>query len=139
MADLGNYLEDGLVNRILRGITFTFPATGVSVSLHGTAGATESTADWLATELVAASAVSYARQFVAFAGWGAPVDGITSNLNEIAFPAAGSSWGLVTQFAIWDATTGGNLLYKKALTNSRSIGSGDVFRFGIGDLQLGFQ
>jgi hypothetical protein len=138
MSALSNYLENALANLVLRNTSFTALAT-TYVSLHTAVGATESTADWAATELTA-GAVSYARVAVAAAGWGAPSDGLCSNLAAVAFATAGSAWGTITHFGIWDNGTlgAGNLLFKDALAASRVIGNGDVFTFAIGNLQAGF-
>lgn len=138
MSALSNYLENALANLVLRNTAFT-PLATTYISLHPAAGTTESTADWAATELTAA-AVNYGRVAVAAAGWGAPSDGMCSNLAEVAFGTAGSAWGTITHFAVWDASGigAGNCLFKDALQTSRIIGNGDVFRFAAGNLQVGF-
>lgn len=52
---------------------------------------------------------SYARQPATFT---APSEGQTSNNIDIFFPIAGESWGAITHIGIFDAATGGNLLFK---------------------------
>lgn len=138
MSALSNYLENALANLVLRNTAFT-PLATTYVSLHTAAGTTESTADWVATELTA-GAVNYGRVAVAAAGWGAPSDGMCSNLATVAFATAGSAWGTITHFGIWDAAGigAGNILFKDALATSRIVGNGDVFTFAIGNLQAGF-
>jgi hypothetical protein len=37
---------------------------------------------------------------------------------------------------VWDNLTGGNLLFHGALTASKTIASGDVFRVPAGDLDI---
>ena len=46
------------------------------------------------------------------------------------------SWGTVGWVAVWDNLTGGNLLFHGALTSSKTIASGDVFRIPAGDLDI---
>lgn len=54
----------------------------------------------------------------------------------ITFPAATASWGTVTHFGVFDASTSGNLLVWGALSASKAVGSGDTASFAIGSLTL---
>jgi len=52
-----------------------------------------------------------------------------TNSAAIEFAAAsGGNWGAITHAAIFDASTGGNMLAWAPLTTSRTINDGDVFR-----------
>jgi hypothetical protein len=42
----------------------------------------------------------------------------------------------VTHVGVYDAVTGGNLLAYAALTSSKTIETGDVFRIPTGDLDI---
>lgn len=60
-----------------------------------------------------------------------------TNSAAIEFAAAsGGNWGTVTYAAIFDASTGGNMLAWAALTTSRTINDGDVFRIPAGSLDI---
>ena len=60
-----------------------------------------------------------------------------TNAVAIEFAAAsGGNWGTITHAAIFDASTGGNMLAWAALTTSRTINSGDVFRIPAGSLTV---
>ena len=60
-----------------------------------------------------------------------------TNSAAIEFPAAsGGNWGTITHVAIFDASTGGNMLGWAALTNSRTINDGDILRVPAGDLDI---
>lgn len=48
-------------------------------------------------------------------------DGQTSNDTDILFPIATELWGAITDIAIYDAATGGNLLFKSAAEFTRTI------------------
>lgn len=75
---------------------------------------------------------SYARVAATFT-----VSGDTaSNSAAIEFAAASASWGTVTHLAVLDASTGGNIIAHGALTASKAIGSGDIFRIATGDLDI---
>lgn len=123
MAAMSDYLEDALVNATLRNTTFTSPAN-VYVGLF----TTDPTDDGSGTEV---SGGSYAREIGTF---GAPSNGSTSNDADIQFNQATDNWGTITHFGIFDALTSGNLLYHGILTSSKTIETGDVFKFATGSL-----
>lgn len=81
---------------------------------------------------VSTSGTAYARQTAAFT-----VSGDTaSNSSAIEFPTATSSFGTVSHVAVFDAATSGNLIAYAALTSSKAIDTGDVFRVPTGDLDI---
>ena len=123
MAAMSDYLENALVNATLRNTTFTSPAT-VYTGLF----TTDPLDDGSGTEV---SGGSYAREASTF---GAPSNGSTSNSADIQFNQATANWGTITHFGIFDALTGGNLLYHGILTSSKTIETGDVFKFATGSL-----
>ena len=74
----------------------------------------------------------YARQAVTFT-----VSGNTaSNTAAIEWPVATSGYGTVTDVGVFDASSGGNLIAYAALTTSKAIDTGDVFRLPAGDLDV---
>jgi hypothetical protein len=54
----------------------------------------------------------------------------------ITFPAATGSWGTITYFQIYDASTAGNPLWYGALTSSQTISSGATPSFAISSLSV---
>lgn len=75
---------------------------------------------------------SYARTAVTFT-----VTGDTaSNSAGVEFPAATANWGTITHIGIMDAETSGNMIVHAALTASKTIADGDVFRIPTGDLDV---
>lgn len=75
---------------------------------------------------------SYARTAVTFT-----VTGDTaSNSAGVEFPAATANWGTITHIGIMDAETSGNMIIHAALTASKTIADGDVFRIPTGDLDV---
>ena len=58
------------------------------------------------------------------------------SLRCIVGPTATGSWGTIGWVAVWDNSTGGNMLFHGALTTSKTIASGDVFRVPAGDLDI---
>jgi hypothetical protein len=60
-----------------------------------------------------------------------------TNDAAIEFAAAsGGNWGTITHAAVFDASSGGNMLAWAALATSRTINDGDVFRIPAGSLTV---
>ena len=125
MAEFSDFLENALINAVLRNTTYTSPAT-VYVSLY----TTDPTDADSGTEV---SGGSYARTAVTF---GAPSNGVTTNSADVTFPTATGSWGLVTHIGIHDASTSGNLLFHTPLDTSKTIDTGDIFKITTGNLSV---
>lgn len=51
-------------------------------------------------------------------------------------PASGGNWGTITDAAIFDASSGGNMIAYATLTTARTINDGDVFRIPAGSLTV---
>jgi hypothetical protein len=125
MAAFSNYLENALINGTLRATTYTAPTT-VYVGLF----TTDPTDAGSGTEV---SGNAYARQAATFA---APSNGAATTDADVQFPQATGNWGTVTHFAVFDALTTGNMLYHGALTTSKTIETGDVFKIATGSLTV---
>ena len=125
MAEFSNFLENALINAVLRNTTYTSPAT-VYVSLY----TTDPTDADTGTEV---SGGSYARTAVTM---GAPSNGVSTNSADVTFPTATASWGTVTHIGIHDASTAGNLLFHTPLDTSKTIDSGDIFKISTGNLSV---
>lgn len=83
----------------------------------------------------------YARQTAN--SWTAPVsnpDGtsgtVTQNSAQVTFPAVTGSSVTVTHWGLYDALTGGNLLYSGALATSKTLNVSDVMTLGANQLTL---
>lgn len=119
-----NFLENKVLGHVFGATPYTAPATlyvGLFTSSPGETGS--------GTEV---SGGSYARQTIAFTVTGAQA----SNTAAVEFPTATASWGTITFAAIYDALSGGNLLAYGALTTSKTIDNGDVFRIPAGDFDI---
>jgi hypothetical protein len=75
----------------------------------------------------------YARTAVTFS-----VTGDTAtNTAAVEFPAAsGGNWGTITHIGVMTASSGGDMIVHSALTTSKAINDGDVFRIPTGDLDI---
>jgi hypothetical protein len=81
------------------------------------------------------SGAGYARKSVTFSAASSP-GGTTSNSNAPSFTASGGNYGTVTHVGIFDAVSGGNLLWHGAMTASKTVNDGDTLEFSIGNIDL---
>jgi hypothetical protein len=119
-----NYLETKVLDHVFGGTAYTAPAT-LYLALH-TSNPDE---DNSGTEV---SGGAYARQTIAFTTSG----NTTSNTAAVEFPTATANYGTVSHCGIYDASSGGNLIAYAALSSSKTIETGDVFRVPAGDLDI---
>lgn len=119
-----NFLETEILDHVFANNAYTSP-TNVYVSLH-TANPDE---DASGAEV---SGGGYARQAASFA-----VSGNTATTDAaVEYPTATAGYGTVTHVGVWDAASAGNMLAYAALTASKTISTGDVFRIPTGDLDI---
>ena len=121
-----NYLETEILDHVFSGNSYTAPST-LYLSLH-TANPDE---DGSGTE-VSTSGTAYARATITFTTSG----NTSSNTSAVEFSTATANFGTVTHVGVWDASTSGNLLCYAALSSSKTIETGDVFRVPAGDLDI---
>lgn len=125
MAEMSNYLENSLINAVLRNTSYTSPTT-VYVGLY-TSNPDEGNTG---TEV---SGGSYARKDVTF---GSPTNGVATNSAAVEFAQATASWGTVSHVGLLDAITSGNLLFYTDLTTSKTIENGDIFKIAAGSFSV---
>jgi len=131
MSAKSDYLENKLTDFILRGQTFTPPATThvalLTAAPTDAGGGTEVTGGSYARVAVGSSLANWAgTQGAGTTVASTGTNGTTSNNATITFPAPTANWGSVAAFAIYDAASGGNLLYYANLTASKTINNGDA-------------
>ena len=146
MSAMSDYLENKLVDHIFRGQSFGVP-TNLWFALYTSAptdsgGGTEVSGVGYARVAIAPSLNSWSgTQGQASTGSASSgSSGSTWNKTAIQFgtPGAGG-WGSVTSFAIFDASTGGNMLFHGTLTGgARTIQQNDTVSFPIDSLQISF-
>jgi hypothetical protein len=65
----------------------------------------------------------------------APSNGQCSNSADVIFPVAiTADWGTVVAFGVYDAISGGNLLYFANLSSSRYVAVNDQLKFPAGQV-----
>jgi hypothetical protein len=125
-GSLSDYSEDKLNDHLCGKTSFTMPTVYIAAS---TADPTDD-----ASGIAEPSGNGYARVTTSGADWNASSSGSATNANDIEFPEATGSWGTITHFAAYDASSGGNMLWHGDLDSSVSITSGKVLRFAAGAL-----
>jgi len=126
MAGFSDYLEDKVLDHVFGGVAYTQPTKHVAlytVAPTDTGGGTE------------VSGGAYARQTSTFNVSGTDPTTAT-NAAAVEYPTATADYGTVVAVGIMDALTSGNLLAYANLTASKTVSSGDVFRFDAGDLDI---
>lgn len=127
MGSASNYLENEVLDHVLKVGSFTVPSN-IYVALS-TADPTES-----GGSIAEPAGNNYSR--VQCNTWDAASGGATANTSVITFPTPSGSWGTVTHFALYDASSAGNMLFYGALAASKSVGAGDTPSFAAGALQI---
>lgn len=123
MGSKANYLENKVLDSVLGNQSFPANST-VYVALFtitpsDAGGGTEVTGG------------SYARVAVAnnLTNFPAASGGSKSNGTDVTFVEATANWGTIVAFGIFDAASGGNLLYWGAVSPNKTINTGMQFRF----------
>lgn len=148
MAGQTNYTRNKLVDLVHRAIAWTPPTTHyialvTSTPTAATAG-TEVTGTGYARQSVACSATAMAatNADASTTNPSSGTTGKTSNNAIVNWGNAGSAWGTVTYYEIWDALTGGNRLFFGPLVDisgaplSYSIGNGDPVSFPVSCMSI---
>lgn len=126
MSAMSDYLEDAFLDHFL-GTSSTSAPSAVYLGLH-TADPTD------AGTGAEVSGNGYARKAITF---GASSSGTASNSAAVEFAAAsGGNWGTITHIGIYDALTAGNLLFHSALTTSKTISDGDIFKVAASGIDI---
>lgn len=126
-GNLSDWAENAAMDWLMGGASPTRPTTRY-VALHtGDPGEIGSNSE-------VGAGVGYSRQAMTF---GASSGGATSNASNIVFgPASGAGFGTVSHVSIWDASSGGNCLWKGALGASQAVAAGVAYTIPAGDLDL---
>jgi hypothetical protein len=165
MSAASNYLENELLDHVLRfgngsltvgtGFGYAAPSVVYVALFAATAGETGALATALESGTNAATAgnhgyyevttsgTAYARQSITFAAAGIVTTGQIASNATVTFPVAtadydnaAASGATVRSMALMDASTGGNVLFYGALTNSKTVNSGDQFTISSGNLTV---
>lgn len=140
MSAMSNYLEQKIADHVMNKVAYTSPDTYLALYTAApgeTGGGTE------------VSGGSYARELCDENGGSSPTwdlavsNGsggyLVDNGADITFTQATGDWGTVTDMAIHDAVTAGNMLLYATLSASKTVNSGDTFKFPTGEVDIEFK
>lgn len=148
MSGFSDYLRNKVIDWLQRGQTFVPPSTiyialytsapsaaaaGTEISTSGTgygrSSITSSLLNWAGTQAALSTAVS------------SGTNGTTSNNSAISFGTATTSWGTISHWEAYDASTGGNRLFFGTIVDGtgaaspRSVAAGDPVSFPASAVQ----
>lgn len=120
-----DYLENKVLDHALGTASFSSPSD-VYIGLYTVAptdagGGTE------------VSGNNYAREVCTFS---AASGGATANDIEVTFGTPSANWGVIVAFGVFDSLSGGNLLYWGDLGSNKTVESGDVVKWLVGELDI---
>ncbi len=125
MSELSNHLENKFLDITLKGAT-AYNVTTPYLALF----TTDPTDAGTGTEC---SWSGYARQSMSF---GTISNGSVSSSGTITFPAVAGSNVTITHIGIYDASSGGNLLYHTPLDSSKTLSADDVMSVASGGISV---
>ena len=124
MSKFSDYLEDKILDATLKG--GTFPAITTAYLATFTTDPTDAGSGTESTWN--ANSIAYARQAMTF---GTIANGVVDTSAQIQFPAFQGSSHVVGWIGIFDAVTGGNMLYHTNLATTKTLTQDDVLSFAV--------
>lgn len=129
MSQASDYLEAKIADLIFGLDTFSAPATMYlalfTAAPNDAGGGTEVTGG------------SYARAAITNddTKWDL-ISGQIENIDIITFATATANWGTATHWSLFDASSGGNMLFHGELTSPATINNGGTYRVGVGGIVI---
>lgn len=123
---ISDYAENLVLNFLLRATGS--PPAALYIALH-----TGDTGENGTLNEVSTSGTNYARQAVTFA---APSGGTIASNSTATFGVASSLWGTVTNFSIWDASSGGNCIATGLFAGTRTVNINDQVSLASGGITI---
>ena len=143
MSAMSDYLENKMVDQLFRGqaapTTSTLYVALLTAAPSDSGGGTEVSGGAYARVAVTSSLTNWAgTQSAGSTTASSGTGGQTSNNIAITFPTPSATWGTATHFGIYDAPTGGNLLFHGVLSIAKTINESDTVTFPVGTLSVTF-
>jgi hypothetical protein len=137
MSAMSDSLETSLLNHIFKNSAYSMPAATYIALGTAAFGDTNVTANEVST----ANWPAYVRQQVTIgSGWTGPSGGQVANAGAVTFPANnGAGNVVVTDIGIYDASSGGNLLFHATLPQAKTLAPADVISFAVGAITVALQ
>lgn len=135
MAALSDYVEERFLNFLFNNNSTTITAPSTWVELYtatptDTGGGTAVSGGAYARQRVYASTATNTVKWTAAADTSTPSGAKhVNNAATITFPQATAAWGDCKAVGVFDASSAGNLLWHGTLDATKTVGSGDTFKF----------
>lgn len=136
MANFSDYMENLIIDHMLRAQAWTPPAT-IYLALFTAVTGLEANAP--TSEVPTAGGTGYVRKVLAL---NAGTAGVTANTVDLDWGTAGANYGTVTHVAIVDHPTNVdwgvnvNVLMWGQLTTPKTVDAGDIFKILAGALDI---
>lgn len=131
MSSLSDYAEKKVLDHLIGKTALAMPTAYLALSTANPLDAGSGIAEPVGN--------GYTRKATAGSDWNAAAGaspGTTTNATALSFPQATGSWGIITHFAIFDALSGGNMIWYGPLTAAKAVASGDTLSFAAGQISL---
>lgn len=129
-GSFSDFIENELLDHLLGNAAYSAPATVYlalfTVAPSDSGGGTEVSGGSYARLAVTNNATNFPA-----ASGGAKANGV-----DMDFVEATGNWGTIVAYAMFDASSGGNMLGWADLASNVTINTGDTFRFSAGDLDF---
>lgn len=135
MANFSNYLENAIANW-LNGDAMPAATSSLWVALYSSPGVVQNNA---ATNLIGTRVEVSNWNVTTATGSSDSSDASITNGAEIVMISNSNITATASHFAVYDASTAGNLLFHGALSSSVSIAVGDTVKFALNSITLTVQ
>lgn len=134
MSALSDYLENKLLDHLLKATAYTRPATVYLALFTSDPGEAGTTGEVSGGSYARVAITNNNTSFPACATTGTPTKTLSV---EVAFPTATASWGTVTHWAIFDVASGtANMLTYGKFGTARTVAIGKTPKLAAGSLSL---
>ena len=122
------------LNRIMGNLFKTKTSPALPAAYHIGLSSTEPTIAGAGVTEPSAAGTGYAR--VILNNLSEPTDGTITNTAAISFPESLAEWGSIQYYVVYDAATGGNLLFYGGLSVNRNVEINTVITIKSGELSI---
>ena len=122
------------LNLVMGNIFHTKADPGIPDEYYMGLSASEPTIDGVDTGEPSINGTGYER--VKLSSLSAPENGVIKNASAIGFNESVTNWGVMRYYTVYDAKTGGNLLFYGPLTLSRTVEPNTVVTIKSGELTI---
>lgn len=117
-----DYLVNKLIDFIFRGQAYSFPSSTWLAALLSGGGEVGGGVNYSRVQLPSSMTDISGTQAAGSTSASSGTAGRISNNNALAFPEPSADWGAIDRLSVFDASSSGNELWRKALTATKSIG-----------------